>query len=158
MRRALVILVAAIAIATAVHAISSHHEHGVYHGAVRPRTLPAQTSPVDWPTYGFDAARSHAPPFELAPPFRIVWKNVGDWSLIEFPPVVAGGRLFVGTNHGLLVDLDAATGQVVWQRKLGRCIASSPAVAGEALVVGVLASPPSCDRDVPSYIAAFDLH
>jgi outer membrane protein assembly factor BamB len=156
-RRALVVLVAAIAIVAAVHAVSSPNEHGVHHGGTRPRTLPRQTAPVDWPTYGFDPARSHAPPFELAPPFRIIWKNVGDWSLIEFPPVIADGRLFVGTNHGLLLALDAATGHVLWQRKLGRCIASSPSVAGEALVVGVLAAPPQCDRDIPSYIAAFDV-
>ena len=156
MRRALVVIVAAIAIA-AVYAVRSPREHGVHRGGVPLRTLPKQTSPVDWPTYGFDAARSHAVPYDLAPPFRVVWKEVGDWSLIEFPPVIADGRLFVGTNHGLLLALDAATGHVIWQRKLGRCIASSPAVTGDSVVVGVLAAPPQCDRDVPSSVAAFDV-
>jgi outer membrane protein assembly factor BamB len=157
-RRALVVLVAAIAVVAAVHIVRSPREQDpLRRGGGRQPTLPRSTSPVGWPTYGFDAARSHAPPYELAPPFRTVWKDVGDWSLLEFPPVVADGRLFVGTNHGLLLALDAATGRVLWQRKLGRCIASSPAIAGETLVLGVLAAPPQCDRDVPSYIAAFDV-
>ena len=157
MRRTLIVVVAAIAVVAAVHAVRSPREHGVHRGGGSLRTLPRQTSPLEWPTYGFDVARSHAVPYDLAPPFRIAWKQVGDWSLIEFPPVVAAGRLFVGTNHGLLLALDAVTGHIVWQRKLGRCIASSPAVAGQSIVVGVLAAPPQCDRDVPSYVAAFDM-
>jgi len=145
-----------MALVAAVYAVRSS-EHGVHRGSRHLRTLRPQTSPVDWPTYGFDAARSHAAPYDLAPPFRVIWKEVGDWSLIEFPPVVADGLLYVGTNHGLLLALNAATGHVVWRRELGRCIASSPAVAGRSIVVGVMAPPPQCDRDVPSYVAAFDL-
>jgi outer membrane protein assembly factor BamB len=146
-----------VALVAAVHAVRSSREHGAHRGGSRLRTLPPQKSPVDWSTYGFDSARSHAAPYDLAPPFRVIWKEVGDWSLIEFPPVVADGRLFVGTNHGLLLALDAATGRVVWRRELGRCIASSPAVTGRAVIVGVMAPPPQCDRDLPSYVAAFDL-
>jgi outer membrane protein assembly factor BamB len=140
----------------AVVALRSHEGEGVHRGVTRLRTSPPPPAPVDWPTYGFDAARSHAAPYRLEPPFRIVWRETGDWSLIEFPPVVAGGRLFVGTNHGLLLALDTTTGRRLWQRELGRCIASSPAVAGETVVVGVMAAPPQCDRDVPSFVAAFD--
>jgi len=111
---------------------------------------------VDWPTYGFDSARTHAAPFALAPPFRVVWKQTGDWSLIEFPPIVVDGRLYVGTNHGLVVALDSASGRVIWRRELGRCVASSPALAAGLVLVGVMASPPHCDEDVPSYLVALD--
>lgn len=147
---------AALAVAgAAVVALRSHGSEGVHRGVGRLNTSPPP-SRADWTTYGFDAARSHAVPYRLEPPFRVAWRETGDWSLIEFPPVLAGGRLFVGTNHGLLLALDTTTGRRLWQRELGRCIASSPAVAGETVVVGVMAAPPQCDRDVPSFVAAFD--
>jgi outer membrane protein assembly factor BamB len=111
---------------------------------------------VNWPTYGLNAARTHAAPFELVPPFRVIWKQTGDRSLIEFPPIVVDGRLYVGTNHGLVLALDAATGRVVWRRQLGRCIASSPVITAGALIVGVMAAPPRCDADIASYVIALD--
>jgi outer membrane protein assembly factor BamB len=148
---------AALAVAgVAVVALHSRRSEGGHRGGAQPRVVPPPPSPADWPTYGFDGARSHASPYRLEPPFRVVWRETGDWSLIEFPPVLAGGRLFVGTNHGLLLALDTTTGRRLWARKLGRCIASSPAVAGETVVLGVMAAPPRCDRDVPSFVAAFD--
>jgi outer membrane protein assembly factor BamB len=152
-------IVLAVALALAVLAAALHREGG---GPLRTRPVttlappPAPRAPVDWPAYGFDPARTHAAPFDLAPPFRELWREHADWSLIEFPPTVVNGRLFVGTNHGLLLALDAATGRTLWRRRLGRCIASSPAVAGGLVVVGVMAPPPACDRDVPSFVAAFD--
>ena len=154
----IVLVVALLALGAAMVALRSHRSTSVHRGVVRLHASPALRRPVDWPAYGRDAARSHAAPYRLEPPFRVAWRETGDWSLVEFPPVVAGGRLFVGTNHGLLLALDAATGRRVWQRTLGRCIASSPAVAGDVVIVGVLAAPPRCDRDVPSFVAAFDVH
>ena len=123
---------------------------------VAPSAHPPSSS-RSWPEYGGDPQRSHAAASAPAPPFRVAWKDVGDWSLIEFPPVVEDGRVFVGTNHGLLLALDAATGRRLWQRSLGRCIASSPAIVGAVLVVGVMARPPLCDRDVESSVAGFDV-
>ena len=120
-------------------------------------SYPAAPSAFDWPTYGFDSARTHTAPFAPAPPFRVRWKQIGDRSLIEFPPIVVGGRLYVGTNQGSVFALDAASGSVVWQRRLARCTAASPAVAGDLLVIGEMGRPHHCDDDVPAYVAALDL-
>ena len=68
--------------------------------------------------YGFDLARTHAAPgLRLRPPFRKLWTVRGDWSLTEFPPVLEQGRLFLGTNHGLVLAVQAATGRVLWHRQ-----------------------------------------
>ncbi len=154
-RALLAALVAAVA-ALAVHALHGRGPGRSGGGPRQPFAGHTQRTPVDWPTYGFDSARTHAAPFALAPPFRVVWKQTGDWSLIEFPPIVVDGRLYVGTNHGLVVALDSASGRVIWRRELGRCVASSPALAAGLVLVGVMASPPHCDEDVPSYLVALD--
>jgi outer membrane protein assembly factor BamB len=120
-------------------------------------TLPADAKAFEWASYGFDSARTHEAPFGPAPPFRVRWKQVGDWSLIEFPPIVVGGRLYFGTNRGSVFSLDAATGSVVWRRILGRCTAASPAVAGDLLLIGVMGPRHHCDDDGPAYLAALDL-
>lgn len=109
-------------------------------------TVTVQTAPhaVDWPTYGFDPARRHAAPFALRPPFRVLWRFEADKSLIEYPPVVADGRLFAGTHDGLVVAVDGRTGRAAWKRQLPGCIAASPAVAGPLVVVATLGPPPAC--------------
>ena len=155
-RRRVPIAVVAVAAVAAAAALLHHREPRRGAETARVRTGPAAVRPVDWPTYGFVPARTHAAPFALVPPFRVLWKQTADWSLIEFPPVVAGGRLYFGTNHGLVLALDAATGDVVWRRELGRCIASSPAVDGVVVIVGVMGTPASCDEDVPSFVVALD--
>ena len=128
---ALLLVVAAI---LGLRGLDRGGDHGTVTTATGSHVAPTQRpgrSAVDWPTYGFNAARTHAAPFDLAPPFNVLWRQTGDWSLIEYPPVVADGRLFVGTNHGLLLALDAATGHILWRHLLHRCIASSP--AGQAI-------------------------
>ncbi|HMC67979.1 MAG TPA: PQQ-binding-like beta-propeller repeat protein, partial [Mycobacteriales bacterium] len=139
MKRTLLVLLALGAAAVVVHALSGPARQ--HRGRARGHALShvRARQPVDWPAYGFDAARTHAAPFALAPPFTVLWKQPGDWSLIEFPPIAVGGRLYVGTNHGLVLALDAATGRIVWRRQLSRCIASSPAAVDGLIVVGVLA-------------------
>jgi outer membrane protein assembly factor BamB len=111
---------------------------------------------ADWPTYGFDDARRHAAPFALRPPFRVLWKQGGDWSFYEFPPIVVGGRLYVAMNQGLVMALDAASGRVIWRHPLGRCTASSPAVAEGVLVIGALGPSRNCHANVPSYVVGLD--
>jgi outer membrane protein assembly factor BamB len=116
---------------------------------------PAAPPGAAWPTYGFDQARTHAAPFALRPPFRVLWRYEADQSLIEYPPVVADGRLFVGTNHGLVVALDAGTGRAAWRRQLPGCIAASPAVAGALVIVATMGPPPHCGNDAHAGVFAF---
>jgi outer membrane protein assembly factor BamB len=83
-----------------------------------------------WPEYGYDSERTRAnPDLQLPPPYRRLWtRDLG--SLLEFPPVIQGGRLFVGTNKRRAVALEARTGAVVWNRRLSGRSAASPAIAG----------------------------
>ena len=113
---------------------------------------------VPWPTYGYDDARTrYAAPFKLRPPFRRVW-DVQAGSLLEFPPVVAYGRLYVGTNLGRFLALDAKTGKTDWQKSFRRCIAAS-AVVARRVVYEVLMDPAPCaphSENAPGYVVAMD--
>jgi outer membrane protein assembly factor BamB len=121
----------------------------------RPHTVRRpQPSPFSWPVYGFDLARTHSASLGLRPPFRRIWTVRGDWSLIEFPPVLAGGRLFVGTHGGLVLAVQARTGRIVWHRQFAKCIAASPAVGSGVVYLGFM--PPVCRGSGPGFLAALD--
>ncbi len=89
---------------------------------------------AEWPQYGYNAERTRAnPALDLAPPYDRLWtRDLG--SLLEFPPVIAGDRIFVGTNKRKAFALDAATGRVIWRRRLTGRSAASPAIAGDLVL------------------------
>jgi outer membrane protein assembly factor BamB len=96
-----------------------------------PRLPPLDQPPdsrVYWPNYGYDAAHTRAAPYRLRPPYRQTWIAHGR-SLIELPPAVAYGKIYFGTNPGQVFAVETQSGRVAWKLKLGRCLASSPAVA-----------------------------
>jgi outer membrane protein assembly factor BamB len=98
---------------------------------------------VAWPTFGYDAARTHvAPPsYTQRPPYHVLWtKRVHYY--IEFPPAVAYGRVFVQQLHGRFYSIDARTGKVMWRRRWKNvCSAASP-VVGDHVVYEVYIPPP----------------
>src|SRR5262249_8344805 len=49
--------------------------------------------------------------------------------LMEFPPVAAGGKVFVAESRGHFYALDGQTGKVLWQHQFNRCSAGSPVYA-----------------------------
>lgn len=119
---------------------------------------PEEMRTEPWPTYGFDPQRTrYAPGIELRPPFRQIWMVRGR-QLIEFPPVIAYDRVYVGTNPGRFLAIDAATGEVLWERDLGRCIAASPTVADDVVYQPVMNAVPCADpdRSSPGYLVAMD--
>jgi outer membrane protein assembly factor BamB len=162
-RRLAILLAAALALGGAAAAVLLSRGGGKESS---PRTTSRRTttrpshkpkpSRFSWPVYGFDAARTHAaPPLALRPPFRKLWTVRGDWSLMEFPPVLEHGRLFLGTNHGLVLAVQAATGHVLWHRQFAGCVAASPAVGDGVVYVGFM-DPPPCTGTAPSFVAALD--
>ncbi len=109
-----------------------------------------------WPTYGYDARRSHlAADFGLRPPFRRLWSLATGW-FIEFPPSIAYGRVFVAQLRGRFYALDAKTGKVDWERRFRACTAASPTV-GEGLVYQPFVPEPCnyADRRDPGFVIAF---
>jgi outer membrane protein assembly factor BamB len=90
---------------------------------------------VSWPLYGYDRARTrYLPAKGVKPPFQKKWRYT-DGPLLEFPPVVAGGRLFFVDNNGHAIALDADTGRQLWKRRIGRLNASSPAYSKQRLYI-----------------------
>ena len=109
-----------------------------------------------WPTYGANARRTGtAPRSRVRPPFRRRWA-VDAGSLIEFPPVIADGRLFLGTNGGRFLAVEAATGRIAWERRFGRCIAASPAVSHGVVYVSLMDPSPCAPHNhrAPGYAVA----
>ena len=49
--------------------------------------------------------------------------------------LVAGGRVFVGSNDGRVYGLDLASGKTVWEYEAASPVTSSPAVAKGKVVV-----------------------
>jgi outer membrane protein assembly factor BamB len=91
-----------------------------------------------WAEYGYDRRRTRAlTEARIAPPFRRVW-SVDAGSLLEFPPVIAKGRLVVGTNAGVGLALDPQTGRELWRTRLRGGVASSPALFKDLAVFATL--------------------
>jgi outer membrane protein assembly factor BamB len=87
----------------------------------------------DWLQYGNGPGRTrHMGDVNLTPPFRRVWALNGG-KLIEFQPVLAGGRLFVLKNDGRALALSATTGRIRWRKRVGGLAASAPAAGGASV-------------------------
>ncbi len=96
---------------------------------------------VQWPMYGFDAQRTRAVNSDVRPPFRRLWVAGGS-RLLEFPPAIAYGRLFLANDNGMMLAVGAKNGGRAWQRQTRRCVAATPAVSGGTVYEAFLNHPP----------------
>ena len=101
------LLIAGTIAALTVGGSSSNQKQGQTRAAA-----PAQKL-TEWKLFGRIPQRVHYLPAELDPPLKQVW-SYNDRALIEFPPAIAGGRLYVVNKYSNVRALDAATGKVVW--------------------------------------------
>ena len=154
MRRAALILALALVLAGgAVAAYVVHRLHQVgdvagsasveYSTAAAPAPAPQQG--VEWPMYGYDAARTRDRALPLRPPFRTVWTYHAG-SLVEFPPSIGYGRLYLAASSGKFVAVNVKTGKRAWKWLSGRCVASSPAVAPHGAVLMTFLNRQPCNR------------
>jgi outer membrane protein assembly factor BamB len=106
---------------------------------------PAKRTPeVVWPTYGYDNERVKAVTgFNVRPPYKLQWAFRAR-KLLEFPPVIAYGKLYIANNSGVLFAIEARTGNEKWHYDARRCTAASPAVA-KWLVYQVFLNRPPCN-------------
>lgn len=83
---------------------------------------------LQWPMFGANPARTqvHAA-IKARPPFRKIWYRKLD-SLLEFPAIVWQGVAYVNTIRGTTRAISMRNGRVLWKRRLGTLMASSPAV------------------------------
>jgi outer membrane protein assembly factor BamB len=101
-----------------------------------------------WPRYGFDLAGTRATGYPVRPPFRRLWLFNNNPTLLEFPPAVAFGRLFLPTWDGRFLALDAATGRVLWRHRTNRCGWGTPAV-WHGLVITTYIGHHDCNAKIP---------
>ncbi len=91
--------------------------------------------PTNWPMFGLNRARTrYLPADRVKPPFRLLW-HYSERPLLEFPPIYVNGRLYVVNNSGTAIALNANTGKVLWERRLGQLNASSPAYSKHRLYI-----------------------
>ena len=123
----------------------------------QPASAPVTT--VAWATYGFDDRRARfTPNVTLRPPFRRVWTFRGR-ALLEFPPAVAYGRIYLPTFDGRFYALDARTGKTIWSHRTGRCGWASPAVWDSRVYVTFIGRRATCGDSVPGrdgIVVAYD--
>jgi outer membrane protein assembly factor BamB len=92
----------------------------------KPPAPPPRAKTVNWPMYGLNPARTrYLPAKGIKPPFRKLWRYRNK-PLLEFPPIYVGGKLYFVNNNGFAFALDADTGKVLWERRIGALNASSP--------------------------------
>lgn len=123
--------------------------------APKPPALPG----IAWPMWGFDAVHNRISPYAHRPPYRVLW-SFRARQLVEFPPVIAYGRLYFTNNPGVTFAVDAKTGKETWRHRSGRCTASSPAVDGKLVFQAFLNRPPCNSGRSPDVltgeVVAFD--
>ncbi len=113
----------------------------------RPPSTPVET--IAWGTYGYDDRRTRFDPnVRLRPPFRRIWTFRGR-ALLEFPPAVAYGRIYLPTFDGRFYALDARTGKTIWSHRTRRCGWASPAVSARLVYVTFIGRRATCGDSVP---------
>ena len=98
------------------------------HATFVPRKPPKpEAKTVNWPIFGLNPARTrYLAAKGVKPPYRLIW-HYTERPLLEFPPIYVAGKLYFVNNNGFAFALDADTGKVLWERRIGLLNASSPA-------------------------------
>jgi outer membrane protein assembly factor BamB len=139
MRRALLVVAVLLALlvgAAGAFVLYRIHQSRNIHGSTvefTPSTVakrtPNELKIVPWPLFGYTATGDRfATGISVRPPFRRLWSSGGS-TLLEFPPAIAYGRLYLLNAYGDLLALNTHTGKRAWRVQTHRCAASSPAVS-----------------------------
>ncbi len=96
---------------------------------------PLPTPRTDWPMHrGGQALRGEAGG-ELPHQLRMYWR-FRTAAPVTSPPVIAGGRAFVGSQDGHVYALDLATGKKAWAFRTGNQVNAAPLILDGRLYVG----------------------
>ena len=109
--------------------------------AVAALAFTAAAQATDWPQFHNDAARTGFNSGEVTLDASNVSGLSVRWStaiggVVISPAVVAGGKVFAGSDDGNLYALDSETGAVLWKGQTGASIVLTPAVDGSRVYVG----------------------
>jgi outer membrane protein assembly factor BamB len=123
----------------------------------KPPPKPKPNAQLPWLMYGYDRARTHSTPVHAhRPPFAGRWMvRIGGH--LEYPAVVARGRVFIAQGRGRLLAIDGDTGKVAWKKQYANCTASSPLLHRGVVYLTLLPRPCSYGpRDVAGLLVALD--
>ncbi|WP_157987487.1 carboxypeptidase regulatory-like domain-containing protein [Jiangella endophytica] len=101
--------------------------------------LDALDQPTDpgWTQYQNNATRSGMSGDALAAAtLRPAWTQRAGSAVTFASPVIAGGRVFLGSDGGRLAAYDAGGGERLWSYQTGDALRGTPAVAGDLVVTG----------------------
>jgi outer membrane protein assembly factor BamB len=119
---------------------------------------PPKPQGIVWPLWGYDPPHTRAPEgIRLLPPYRAIW-TFNARQLLEFPPAIAYGRLYINSYDGIFYALNEKTGKLLWHFSSGRCAASSAAVGNGVVYATFIGRPPCNDLkpDDGGLVAAFN--
>jgi uncharacterized repeat protein (TIGR01451 family) len=88
----------------------------------------------DWPQLGHDPQRTNYTTVQVDPPYCYTWKWYEVPIASSAQPVVADGRLFIGSMNGLLYARNASTGAPLWTFASQGPIRQSAGVEGGTVV------------------------
>jgi len=91
-----------------------------------------------WSMLAHDPGRSGATPTEIRPPFERKWYRLfpDEGLLAGVQPIIANGKVFVGTMTGTLHAMDDAAGEDIWAFKTSGAILHTCAVDGNKVFFG----------------------
>ncbi|MDA0839238.1 MAG: PQQ-binding-like beta-propeller repeat protein [Planctomycetota bacterium] len=100
-----------------------------------PLTKTAMTQAKDWPMYqGGPGHTGHSGDLVVGVPLLLKWRtSIG--CRFSSSPVIAEGRIYGVCVDGLVVALDFASGEKLWQTQLYSEVSGAPAVTGNLLLV-----------------------
>ena len=138
MRRRLLIAIAVLVVLAAgggaAYLVHRAHEGGNIRGSstvefvtTASATVTKEHLTIPWPMFGLVGTRTRSVALALRPPFRRTWTYHAG-SLVEFPPSIGYGRLYVSTNSGKFAAVNIKTGRTAWKILTHRCVAASPAI------------------------------
>jgi len=142
-----VMLVLLIGVAVGGYLYERHRTGNIYHPSARFVPQPTPTLPKKganrfaWPLYGYTKNHTRFFPAssKVRPPFKQLWAHSAG-SLLEFPPVIYGDRIYQLADSGTLNVTDKRNGHRVWSRQLGQLSAAAPAVNAKTVYATVLSS------------------
>ena len=100
--------------------------------------LIAGTRADDWPMLGHDPGRSGSNPNEIRPPFTRKWYRLFPDEGIQsgVQPVIANGKVYLGTLAGVMHAIDATTGKDLWTYKSSGPILHAAAACSNRVFFG----------------------
>lgn len=90
--------------------------------------LAGQSASSNWPQLQCDPGHTGYTIDQPNPPYRLKWRReLGEPMHTGNQPIIARGKLFIGTNYGNLYALDRETGETIWIYQTDAPILGSPA-------------------------------